>query len=134
MTENKRFYISGIGISDRERKRLYDLKTVDGFISVRDLLNELNDENNELRQELNCEKPLFTKKRLHQENQELTEENEQLKLTINTLTCDNTKMKKVLNITKKENEQIKHLIKEAYHNERTKLGQSVLKQLLEAIQ
>ena len=33
-----------------------------------------------------------------------------------------------------ENEHIKQLIKEAYHNERTKLGQSVLKQLLETIQ
>jgi cell division septum initiation protein DivIVA len=51
MTE-KRFYISGIGISDRERKRLYDLKTVDGFISVRDLLNELSDENEQLKSEL----------------------------------------------------------------------------------
>ena len=48
MTE-KRFYISGIGISDRERKRLYDLKTVDGFISVRDLLNELHDENTHIK-------------------------------------------------------------------------------------
>jgi hypothetical protein len=42
MAENKRFYIQGIGIADRERKRLYDLKTIDGFISIRDLLNELD--------------------------------------------------------------------------------------------
>ena len=61
-------------------------------------------------------------------------ENEQLKSTINTLTHDNTKMKKVLNTTKKENEHIKQVIKEAYNNERTQLGQSVLKQLMEAIQ
>jgi hypothetical protein len=76
MTTEKRFYISGIGISDRERKRLYDLKTVDGFISVRDLLNELHDENT----------------------------------------------------------HIKNTIKEMYNNERTELGKSTLKQLLEAIQ
>ena len=75
MTE-KRFYISGIGISDRERKRLYDLKTVDGFISVRDLLNELHDENT----------------------------------------------------------HIKNTITEMYNNERTELGKSTLKQLLEAIE
>ena len=33
-----------------------------------------------------------------------------------------------------ENQQIKHTIKEAYETERTALGKSVLKQLLEAIQ
>ena len=32
---------------------------------------------------------------------------------------------------KKENEQLKHLIKESYNQERTALGKSVLKQLLE---
>ena len=64
----------------------------------------------------------------------ILDENEQLKSTINILTHDNTKMKKVLNTTKKENEHIKNTIQEAYHNERTKLGQSVLKQLMEAIQ
>ena len=65
---------------------------------------------------------------------ELTDENEKLKSTINTLTHDNTKMKKVLNTTKKENEHIKNTIQEAYNNERTHLGKSVLKQLKEAIQ
>ena len=34
----------------------------------------------------------------------------------------------------KENEQIKHLIKEAYNNERTHIGKNTLKQLMEAIQ
>ena len=64
----------------------------------------------------------------------LEEKNEQLKSTINTLTHDNTKMKKVLNTTKNENEQIKQVIKEAYQTERTELGKSVLKQLMETIQ
>lgn len=54
MTE-KRFYISGVGISDRERKRLYDLQTVDGFISVRDLLNELSTENRQLKKQIESE-------------------------------------------------------------------------------
>ena len=35
---------------------------------------------------------------------------------------------------KKENQHIKNTIKEAYNNERTQLGKSVLKQLIEAIQ
>jgi len=38
---------------------------------------------------------------------ELHEENEQLKQTIDRLTLDNTKQKKVLNATKKENKQLK---------------------------
>ena len=128
MTE-KRFTINMEDecIDDAKEEIFIDFNDRIDFYKLCGLLNELNEENNELRQELNCEKPLFTKKRLHQENQ-------QLKSTINRLTCDNTKMKKVLNTSKNENEQIKHIIKEAYHNERTKLGQSVLKQLMEAIQ
>ena len=35
---------------------------------------------------------------------------------------------------KEENQHIKNTIKEAYNNERTQLGKSVLKQLMEAIQ
>jgi tartrate dehydratase alpha subunit/fumarate hydratase class I-like protein len=34
---------------------------------------------------------------------------------------------------KKENQHIKNTIKEAYHNERTQLGKSVLKQLIQNI-
>ena len=39
-----------------------------------------------------------------------------------------------LNQLTRENNRIKQTIKEAYNNERTALGKSVLKQLLEAIQ
>lgn len=70
---------------------------------------------------------------LVQANKDYRVENEQLKSTINTLTHDNTKMKKVLNTTKQENEHIKNTIKEAYETERTDLGKSVLKQLLNNI-
>ena len=73
--------------------------------TVCDLLNDLSTENDELRQELNCEKPLFTKKRLHQENQQLTD----------------------------EIQKIKNTIKEAYNSERTQIGKSVLKQLMENV-
>ena len=40
----------------------------------------------------------------------------------------------LLNTLYEENETIKQAIKEAYKNERTALGRSVLKQLLETIQ
>ena len=43
-------------------------------------------------------------------------------------------MKKVLNTTKNENEQIKQVIKEAYQTERTALGKSVLKQILDNVE
>ena len=64
----------------------------------------------------------------------LNDENEQLKTTIQQLTNDNTKQKKLLNTTMKENEHIKQTIKDMMENERTELGQSVLRQLYEAIQ
>ena len=43
-------------------------------------------------------------------------------------------LKELLNELNDENEQIKQTIKEAYKTERTAIGKSVLKQLLERIQ
>ena len=40
----------------------------------------------------------------------------------------------MLNELSDENKQIKHIIKEAYNNERTQIGKNVLKQLMEAIE
>ena len=71
-----------------------------------DLLNSLDDENEQLRKENECDKQVFTKKRLHE----------------------------LLQQTQKENEYIKQTIKDMMENERTELGQSVLRQLWEAIQ
>lgn len=51
MTE-KRVTIQGMGIADHERKRLYDLQTIDGFISICELLNELYDENEQLKNKI----------------------------------------------------------------------------------
>ena len=73
---------------------------------VCELLNELHEENMNLRNEKECDKQVFTKKRLHE----------------------------LLQQTRKENEHIKHTIKTMMENERTELGQSVLRQLYEAIQ
>ena len=71
-----------------------------------DELNALHEENEQLRKEKECDKQIFTKKRLHE----------------------------LLQQTQKENEHIKQTIREAYETERTQLGHNVLKQLLEAIQ
>ena len=150
MTE-KRFYISGVGISDRERKRLYDLKTIDGFISVRDLLNELNEEKEQLKQyNLRITKVLedggviLTKNKLTsliERKKDDSVEVRHLKSANAKLKDENQSLKNHIQMLQKqckrlENDNIKtyNLIKESYSNERTALGKSVLKQLLEAIQ
>ena len=56
----------------------------------------------------------------------LSEEKEKLKKDCSNLIDDNTEYVSEMN-------HIKQVIKEAYHNERTQLGQSVLKQLLNNI-
>lgn len=54
MTENKRFTITGDrGISDHQKKRLYDLNDFDGMISVTECLNELHDENQFIKHVIN---------------------------------------------------------------------------------
>ena len=65
---------------------------------------------------------------------ELYDENEQLKQTVSDWSGSYDELFEDVKRLEKENEQIKHLIKEAYNNERTAIGKSVLKQLLEAIQ
>ena len=159
MNKNKRFTDDGFeAIEDQSFTDTLTKKTyyVDYFDEVVDLCNslweqtkrfekhnkDLMEENEQLKSEIEklsyANEDLLSEKRnwqrMSEEYCKLSEENEQLKSTINTLTHDNTKMKKVLNTTKKENEHIKQVIKEAYNNERTQLGQSVLKQLMEAIQ
>ena len=57
--------------------------------------------------------------------QQLKQENMEL-----TLTCKPLFSKRQLH---EENQHIKHLIKEAYENERTTLGKNVLKQLIESL-
>lgn len=68
----------------------------------------------------------------------LSEKNEQLKQSLNKLLNDEQywekKAKQRITELEKENEWIKQTIKEALANERTKIGQSVLKQLLNRIE
>ena len=75
------------------------------------VLNELHEKNIELHIQNDF---------LKDENQhmrKLVNENEQLKTTIQRLTNDNTKQKKKLNTTMKENDQLREIIKECRLNE-----------------
>ena len=58
----------------------------------------------------------------------------ELEKTLNRLYAQNKELFKENKELKEENQHIKNTIKEAYNNERTQLGKSVLKQLIEAIQ
>ena len=77
------------------------------------------------------------------ENKRFTYDNKQVAILKNNefwlegaiaTACNHSEICNELNALVDENEHIKQVIKEAYNNERTQLGQSVLKQLMEAIQ
>ena len=64
----------------------------------------------------------------------LVEENEQLQIDKKNWYRNDSKIRVELHKLEKENEHIKHTIKTMMETERTELGQSVLRQLWEAIQ
>ena len=89
-------------------EQISDESTTNNFYTLEQCANELNrlnKENEQLRKEKECDKQIFTKKRLHE----------------------------LLQQTQKENEHIKQTIHEAYETERTQIGKNVLRQLQEAI-
>ena len=120
MTENKRFYLDENGINDRE----YEFSIL-GEDELVDIINELADENEQLH--LNYKELRYANDIYCQKIDSLKKENKQLKNHIQEL---QNHLKRLEN----ENIQTYTLIKEAYNNERTQLGKSVLKQLIEAIQ
>ena len=65
---------------------------------------------------------------------DLSDENEQLKIRFNEEREKSLKFCRNIDTLTIENEHIKNTIQEAYNNERTAIGKSVLKQLMEAIQ
>jgi regulator of replication initiation timing len=95
-------------------------------------LNELFDENEQLRTKNNAY--IQDIEVFKEENTHLKLENEQLKDIIDQLRTDNTKQKKLLNTTMKQNKHTTTTIKTMMDTERTELGKSVLKQLWSAIQ
>ena len=64
---------------------------------------------------------------------ELSEENEQLKIRFNEEREKSLKFCRNIDTLTIENEHIKNTIQEAYNSERTQIGQSVLKQLMENV-
>ena len=68
---------------------------------------------------------------LHEENIKCKEYN--ATIYANSMKNDREHLKQISQL-KKENEHLKQLIKEAYETERTQLGKSVLKQLIEQIE
>ena len=111
------------------------------------LMNELADENEQLKEEIKDyndvlarleEKLQRERKSTQQQHQKWSTQAEQqiqqLKDIIDQLRTDNTKQKKLLNKTMKQNKHTTTTIKTMMENERTELGRSVLRQLWEAIQ
>ena len=101
--------------------------------------NDLADVNEQLKsfnQDLSENLSVCADKRLAQGEHltKLNNENEQLKTTIQQLRTDNTKQKKLLNTTMKENEHIKQTIKDMINTERTELGKMTLRHLWRQIQ
>ena len=88
---------------------------VEDMRRLKELLNELNDENKQLKFQLKeCrEHKLFSRRQIEQENKELKHYNEAY-------------ADEIVNI--------KHTIKTMMKNERTEIGKNTLKQLWEAIQ
>ena len=64
---------------------------------------------------------------------ELNDENKQLKNKLQTYKTTNSLLKATMDRHRTENQQIRDTINEMYNNERTMMGKSVLKQLMEQI-
>jgi len=135
MTNKKRFeriYADvDVFCRDHNAKGISQLIEKEDYDKIVDLLNDLHYENYNLELHSKSQSKAYHKlldsfTRLKRKNKELKEENEQLKNHIKTLQ-NNTK--------RLENQNIEtyNLIKEAYKNERTALGRSVLKQLIDGV-
>lgn len=107
MTE-KRFVGSSGGVYDRYKGDRFTWSEWEEIIRI---MNNLNEKARERSKALS----------------KLQKENEQLKKTITT--TDELLMNQW-----KENQRIKHTIKEAHYNERTAIGKSVLKQLIDKME
>ena len=112
MTE-KRFTITGDrGISDYQKKRLYDLNDFDGMISVTECLNELHDENVELQGMYDAQKELYCqlnsdKNNIWQDYQDLKKENKQLNQAISDWKGSYDELYENCGKLEKKNEQLK---------------------------
>lgn len=140
---------------------IFDNKTPLNTFEVVDKLNALHEENQSLKFQLDeCRNnKLFSRRQLEKENEQLKQSykefEDECQSTFNAMSRkqndlyrknfklkeENEQLKKAITTTDellmnqwKENQRIKHTIKEAHYNERTAIGKSVLKQLMETIQ
>jgi len=129
-TSAKWYYNIDNNITDGKEEytvhRKEQVEYLDGNVlhGTNDLLDKLNDYEKEIEQlkhKVNCLQDRLDDYVM------VEKENEQLKNSVDILD-------KVRNELIDENEQLKQTIQEAYETERTSIGKSVLKQLLEAIQ
>jgi len=110
------------------------LKSENEWLKSIHFANDVLKENKELKQTIQRLKQNIDELLSVDIEEELLKENEQLKTTIQQLRTDNTKQKKLLNTTMKENEHIKQTIKDMINTERTELGKMTLRHLWRQIQ
>jgi len=110
-------------------------------------MNTLNDENEQLKsrveyleRKIDRERTSYQKQHekweeeIQKENEQLKSKNRGLQSELQIFKEDITHSNLQINKLADENEMIRNTINEMYKNERTQLGKSVLKQLIEAIQ
>ena len=156
MTENKRFTYRYNVCFEFSEFEIIDLKNDEYYsmietneavvITLVKCLNGLSDENEELKNKYVDEYSL--RETLQEDLQRVEEENEQLKTQLQNTSDQRDefhrgarenanrvgKLEKENEQLKSENQQIRDTIKEMYETERTALGRSVLRQLLEKIE
>ena len=128
----KRFIVDDCGtLIDMQTKDNYD------YVSdVCDLLNELHKENIRLKRDFDsCSHNwALMYDEAKEKVEELSKENKQLKNKLQTYKTTNSLLKATMDRHRTENQQIRDTINEMYNNERTMMGKSVLKQLMEQIE
>ena len=132
MTENKRFTAE----FDKQYSRFYDNGEEITKIEVVLLLNELHEENIRLKRDFDsCSHNwALMYDEAKEKVEELSKENKQLKNKLQTYKTTNSLLKATMDRHRTENQQIRDTINEMYNNERTMMGKSVLKQLMEQIE
>ena len=140
MTENKRFTFKHFDwlqwhIFDNG-EYLCEVSLDEDAENLCKLLNELHKENIRLKRDFDsCSHNwALMYDEAKEKVEELSKENKQLKNKLQTYKTTNSLLKATMDRHRTENQQIRDTINEMYENERTELGKSTLKQLLEQIE
>ena len=95
-------------------------------------MNTFYEENEQLKKDATI--LVYSNQEYREENEQLKSKNRGLQSELQIFKEDVTHSNLQINKLADENEMIRNTINEMYKNERTQLGKSVLKQLIEAIQ